>query len=431
MHIGYSERGHLKQLLSLSLAVLCSVGSTVSAQSLTAPVADSSLGTTVTTNGSLSTITNGFRPNNGANLFHSFQSFDVGAGRTVSFVNPGGVLNAIARVTGGNISNINGTVVMNGMSLFLMNPAGVLIGPSGSINTSASIYITTANSLRFADNAVFSASPSSVFSFSSAAPTAFGFSGGGAPAPVAIQGTTISAPNGVLMIAGGPIRLEAAHLTAATPVLRSLGSTGEAVLPSSGAGVSGTPGSIQATTGTVIEVTPALAQSGITSIQLFPSTLTVPPGASVTNTSNQSGGLIRVSVSGGGAFATDVFGAPTSVFEVNPFAAAQILQFNQQSMQLLQQNVQTAATVFGSQSLARNTDPCAANRSGQASSFVQSSREVAPPQPGSALSSPVVLEEAGAHTSGLDHVTDVAEVPDRPLLPPVLTQRDLMGACRS
>ncbi|MFO0730588.1 MAG: hypothetical protein U0361_06275 [Nitrospiraceae bacterium] len=213
--------------------------------------------------------------------------------------------------------------------------------------------------------------------------------------------------------------------------MRSLGSIGEAALPSSGAGVSGTPGSIQATTGTVIEVTPALAQSGITAIQLFPSTLTIPQGASVSNTTNQSGGLIRVSVSGGGTFPTDVFGAPSSVFEINPFAAAQVLQFNQESAQLLQQNVQTAATVFGPQSLAKNSDPCAANRFGQASSFVQSSREVAPPQPGSALSSPAVLEEAGAQSSSLDRALEVAGAPAQPALPPALNQHDLTGACRS
>jgi filamentous hemagglutinin family protein len=400
-------------------------------QALTAPVADSSLNTSVSTSGSQSTITGGFRPNNGANLFHSFQSFDVGAGRTATFVNPGGVLNAIARVTGGNISNINGTVNMNGMSLFLLNPAGVLIGPGGAINTTGSIYITTANSLRFADNTVFSASPSSGFSFSSSAPTAFGFAGSGAPAPVAIQGATITAGNGVLMVAGGTIRLENAHLTAATPVLRSLGSAGEAALPSSGGGVTGAPGSIQATAGTVIEVTPALAQSGITSIQLFPSTLTVPSGAVVTNTSNQSGGLIQVSVSGGGSFSTDVFGSPVEVFSVNPFAAAQTLQFNQEMTQRLTQNLQTAGTVFGPQSLARNTSPCAANRAGQSSSFVQASREVSPPQPGEALSSPVVLEEAGAQTSELAPPVQLAGTAGGGLLPPVLLQRDLIQPCRS
>jgi hypothetical protein len=195
--------------------------------------------------------------------------------------------------------------------------------------------------------------------------------------------------------------------------------------------VTGTPGSIQATAGTVIQVTPALAQSGITSIQLFPSTLTVPSSATVTNTSNQSGGLIQVSVSGGGSFSTDIFGASTEVFSVNPFAAAQTLQFNQEMTQRLTQNLQTAATVFGPQSLARNTSPCTANRTGQSSSFVQASREVTPPQPGEALSSPVVLEETAAQTSDLAPAVQLAGTARGGLLPPVLLQRDLIQPCRS
>jgi filamentous hemagglutinin family protein len=431
MAVRWVNKRDLAMSLLAWLGLFFGAGHHVYGQTLTAPVADSSLGTSVTNSGSQSTITGGFRPNNGANLFHSFQSFDVGAGRTANFVNPGGVLNTIARVTGGNISNINGTVNMNGMSLFLLNPAGVLFGPGGTINTTASVYISTANTLRFADNTVFSASPSSGFSFSSSVPTAFGFSGSGAPAPVAIQGSTITASNGVLMIAAGPIRLQAAHLTAATPVLRSLGSAGEAALPSSGSGVSGTPGSIQATAGTVIEVTPALAQSGITSIQLFPSTVTVPSGATITNTSNQSGGLIGVSVAGGGSFSNDVFGAPVEVFSVNPFAAAQMLQLNQDMVQRVTQNLQTAATVFGPQSLARNTLPCAAERSGQASSLVQGSREVTPPQPGEALWSPVVLEETSAQTSEVPSAVRLAGTVGTRSLPPALLERDLIQPCRS
>ena len=44
----------------------------------------------------------------GANLFHSFQEFNVGAGRGAYFANPTGIENILTRVTGGNPSEIMG-----------------------------------------------------------------------------------------------------------------------------------------------------------------------------------------------------------------------------------------------------------------------------------------------------------------------------------
>src|SRR5512136_264585 len=46
----------------------------------------------------------------GANLFHSFQEFNVGEGRGVYFSNPAGIANILMRVTGGNNSRILGTL---------------------------------------------------------------------------------------------------------------------------------------------------------------------------------------------------------------------------------------------------------------------------------------------------------------------------------
>ncbi|HEY9610078.1 filamentous hemagglutinin N-terminal domain-containing protein, partial [Allocoleopsis sp.] len=45
----------------------------------------------------------------GANLFHSFQEFNVGDGQRVYFANPTGIENILSRVTGNNLSNILGT----------------------------------------------------------------------------------------------------------------------------------------------------------------------------------------------------------------------------------------------------------------------------------------------------------------------------------
>jgi len=64
---------------------------------------ESSLVNTVTTDGTLHTITGGaFR---GGNLFHSFEEFSIPAGDTAVFANADFVANIISRVTGGTLSD--------------------------------------------------------------------------------------------------------------------------------------------------------------------------------------------------------------------------------------------------------------------------------------------------------------------------------------
>ena len=70
------------------------------------------LATTITHAGDLYNITGGTRPGNGPNLFHSFGDFSVGGGDIANFLNNTHLptSNILGRVTGGNISNIDGTI---------------------------------------------------------------------------------------------------------------------------------------------------------------------------------------------------------------------------------------------------------------------------------------------------------------------------------
>jgi len=98
---------------------------------------------------------------NGQNLFHSFTEFNVSTGRGAYFyiVNPS-TANVLVRVTGSNISNINGTLGTFGNAspnLFLMNPNGILFGHGATLDLGGAFIATTANAIGFGINGNFSA----------------------------------------------------------------------------------------------------------------------------------------------------------------------------------------------------------------------------------------------------------------------------------
>jgi filamentous hemagglutinin family protein len=94
----------------------------------------------------------------GSNLFHSFQDFSIPTSGSVTFVHDLGINNIFSRITGGQVSSIDGRLVTSGSAnLFLLNPAGIVFGPNASLNLAGSLLATTASSIKFSDGTRFSA----------------------------------------------------------------------------------------------------------------------------------------------------------------------------------------------------------------------------------------------------------------------------------
>ncbi|MDE2356986.1 MAG: filamentous hemagglutinin N-terminal domain-containing protein, partial [Alphaproteobacteria bacterium] len=99
-----------------------------------------------------------------------WNSFSVGPGAWVHFVQPGATSAILNRVTGGNPSQIYGAIQANGQ-VFVINPNGVVVGPTGVIQAGAFV----ASTLNVTDPAFMSGGPIAFVGGSAAAVQNFGF----------------------------------------------------------------------------------------------------------------------------------------------------------------------------------------------------------------------------------------------------------------
>ena len=170
---------------------------------------DGSLGASTTLSGPDINITANLGQQHGTNLFHSFDQFNVGTNETATFTGPSSIDNIISRVTGGDISTIDGTLAsdIDGANVFLINPAGFIFGANASLDLSGSLHISSGDYLRFADEQQFFTGPDGDITLSVAAPTAFGFLDS-AHGAIQIQGSRLNLPSeNALSLVGGEINI--------------------------------------------------------------------------------------------------------------------------------------------------------------------------------------------------------------------------------
>lgn len=91
-------------------------------------------------------------------LFHSFEQFSVPTNGLAWFNQPDTVQTILTRVTGPNLSTIDGLLKTNGTAqLFLINPNGIVFGANARLEIAGSFTATTASGVRLSNNTEFSA----------------------------------------------------------------------------------------------------------------------------------------------------------------------------------------------------------------------------------------------------------------------------------
>jgi len=113
----------------------------------------------------------------GQNLFHSFKSFNIEKGMTADFTGPSTIQRIISRVTGGEISHIDGTIKSSipGADLFLLNPNGFIFGASALLDIDGSLYVSTADYLQMTESEKLMTGSTATSGFVSSPPHSFGF----------------------------------------------------------------------------------------------------------------------------------------------------------------------------------------------------------------------------------------------------------------
>ena len=213
-------------------------------------VLDGTLGPSGSLQGPNFAIDPSFGQQVGANLFHSFESFNLDSSESATFIGATDISNVINRVTGGQPSSIDGLFSSRipNADVYFLNPAGVMFGPNAQINVPGSLYISSGDYLKLGDSGRFDASVPENTLLTIASPSAFGFLDN-TPSNIIIAGSQLilnndtkiarllngeDVPPDTLALIGGDIKIEDGQLISIGSDIHlvSVASTGEAPIES-------------------------------------------------------------------------------------------------------------------------------------------------------------------------------------------------------
>ena len=165
----------------------------------------------------------------GANLFPSFEQCGLSTGQAAIFVGNPDLANIWGRVTGGQVSAIDGLLQTQNTSanLYLMNPAGIVFGPNASLDLGGSFTATTATAIGFGTS-WFNANGTADYAALVGSPNQFAFTGaiGGAIVNEANLGVN---PGESLTLLGGTV-VNTGNLTAPGGLVQVRAVPGESVV---------------------------------------------------------------------------------------------------------------------------------------------------------------------------------------------------------
>ncbi|MDB4794594.1 filamentous hemagglutinin N-terminal domain-containing protein [bacterium] len=172
-------------------------------------VLDNSFGNVGSLNGPNFKIPDTLGKTVGPNLFHSFSDFSLRTGESATFTGPDSIQNILGRVTGSEISEIDGLIKSEiaNANLYLLNPNGFLFGKNASVSVDGAFTLSTKESIELGDGGSFNASNPDQSVFTSAAPDAFGFLGENPGGAIKFSGSKLILDAPVNLI-GGDVRLE-------------------------------------------------------------------------------------------------------------------------------------------------------------------------------------------------------------------------------
>lgn len=174
-------------------------------------------------------IQGGALSEDGSNLFHSFNEFNLNSGETASFVDEVDTQNILGSVTGGKASFIDGLlqVVGSDANLYLLNPAGIFFGANARLNLLGSFTATTATHVEFGDHWL-SVLGINDYQTLVETPTAFAF-GTSSPASVINTGDLGLRPGQTLRLLGGSV-VNTGSLSSADGVIEVVAVPGESTV---------------------------------------------------------------------------------------------------------------------------------------------------------------------------------------------------------